>query len=73
MPARASVLLLLRCTAEVVGGCHGGQVWSFGGVSIIMDSATQLVRAQMEDRWAPVSLDGLLAEQRRRTAAKAAK
>lgn len=49
------------------------QVWGFGGVSIIMDSATQLVRAQMDDRWAPVSLGGLLAEQQRRAAAKAAK
>lgn len=44
------------------------QVWGFGKVSIIMDSSTQLVRAQMGERWAPVSLDGLLTEQKRRAA-----
>ena len=39
------------------------QVWGFGGVSIIMDNAKQLIRAQKKDRWVPMSLEDLLAEQ----------
>jgi len=42
------------------------QVWGFGTVSIIMDNAKQLIRAQKGDKWVPVSLDDLLTEHKAR-------
>jgi len=42
------------------------QVWGFGSVSIIMDNAKQLIRAQKGDKWVPVSLDDLLTEHKAR-------
>ena len=42
------------------------QVWGFGAVSIIMDNAKQLIRAQKGDKWVPVSLDDLLTEHKAR-------
>ena len=59
-----------RCSLCHPSAPSNAQVWGFGGVSITMDNSTQLVRAQIGDRWAPVSLDALLAEQRKRAAAK---
>lgn len=38
----------------------GLQVFSFGGVSCVLDSTGGVVRAQLGVRWAPVSLDTLL-------------
>lgn len=42
------------------------QVWGFGAVSIIMDNAKQLIRAQKGEKWVPVSLDDLLTEHKAR-------
>ena len=36
------------------------QVYSFAGVSIVLENNTSVVRAQLRDRWAPVSLETLL-------------
>jgi len=47
-------------------------VWGFGGVSIIMETKRQLIRAHVGDRWAPMSLEELLQEQRKRAAGCAA-
>uniref|UniRef100_A0A383VX19 G-patch domain-containing protein n=1 Tax=Tetradesmus obliquus TaxID=3088 RepID=A0A383VX19_TETOB len=46
------------------GRLHDGlQVYSFGGVSCVVDAAHSLVRAQLQGRgWAPVSLDKLRQE-----------
>jgi tuftelin-interacting protein 11 len=46
------------------GRLHDGlQVYSFGGVSCVVDAAHSLVRAQLKDRgWAPVSLEKLRQE-----------
>jgi tuftelin-interacting protein 11 len=50
-----------------VGRSHlGHQVFGFGGVSVVVDSAQNMVRAQLGERWVPMSLEGLLAEQRKR-------
>mmetsp|Transcript_33140 Transcript_33140/g.93819 ORF Transcript_33140/g.93819 Transcript_33140/m.93819 type:complete len:857 (+) Transcript_33140:229-2799(+) len=40
----------------------GHQVYSFGGVSVIVETAAGVLRAQVGDRWAPVSMQGLLQE-----------
>jgi len=43
------------------GRFHDGlQVYSFGGVSIVLENTQNVIRAQIRDRWAPVSLDTLL-------------
>ena len=39
---------------------EGLSVWSFGKVSITIDSAKQIIRAHTDGRWAPVSLNQLL-------------
>lgn len=36
------------------------QVYSFAGISIILENTSSMVRAQLRDRWAPVSLETLL-------------
>ena len=53
----------------------GLQVYSFGGVSCTLDNAASAVRAQLGGGagWAPVSLEALLAEHRRREAQRGAK
>ncbi len=49
------------------GRYHDGlQVYSFGGVSVVLDASSSVVRAQIRERWAPVSLDRLLQEARSR-------
>jgi len=45
-------------------GAH--QVYSFGGVSCVIEAAAGVLRAQISDRWTPVSMEGLLAEARKR-------
>ncbi len=40
----------------------GQPVYSFGGVSVLLDSVQGAIRAQIRDRWAPVSLERLLQE-----------
>jgi hypothetical protein len=42
------------------------QVYGFGGVSCVVDSAAGVVRAQLDGRWAPASLEALLAAARTR-------
>jgi tuftelin-interacting protein 11 len=44
----------------------GFRVYQFGRVSCVLDAAAGLVRAQVGGAWAPVSLEGLLAEHQRR-------
>lgn len=45
----------------------GAPVYAFGGVSVVLDNSSSMVRAQLKDgRWAPVSLDKLLQEARAR-------
>ena len=39
---------------------EGLRVWSFGTVSVTIDAPKQIVRAHVDGRWAPVSLDQLL-------------
>ena len=46
------------------------QVYSFGSVSVVVDSAGEMLRAKIGDRWAPVSLDTLLAAHKERARAK---
>ncbi|GAX75346.1 hypothetical protein CEUSTIGMA_g2790.t1 [Chlamydomonas eustigma] len=47
------------------GRFHDGlQVYSFGGVSVVLENNTSVVRAQLRDRWAPVSLETLLQQAR---------
>ena len=41
-------------------GPAGLRVWSFGAVSVTIDAAKQMLRAHVDGRWAPVSLDQLL-------------
>jgi len=41
-------------------------VYGFGGVSCVVDSAAGVVRAQLDGRWAPASLEALLAAARTR-------
>lgn len=48
---------------------NGLQVYGFGPVSIVLDNASGMIQAQLKDRWAPVALDDLVAEVRRRQAA----
>lgn len=38
------------------------QVYAFGPVSIIMDATQGIVRAHLQDKWVPVSLDQLVQE-----------
>ena len=49
---------------------EGLQVYSFGSVSIAVDVAGESLRAKIGDRWAPVSLDTLLAAHQERARAK---
>ena len=49
---------------------EGLQVYSFGSVSVVVDSAGEMLRAKIGDRWAPVSLDTLLAAHKERARAK---
>lgn len=42
------------------------QIYSFGGVSCVVDNAQNLVRAQLGERWQTVSLEELFDEQQRR-------
>ena len=42
------------------------QVYGFGGVSCVVDTVAGVVRAQLDGRWAPVSLEALLAAARLR-------
>ncbi len=47
------------------GRFHDGlQVYSFAGISCVLENSTSVVRAQLRDRWAPVSLDTLLQQSR---------
>ena len=39
---------------------EGLQVYAFGKVSVTIDAAKEMLRAQTDGRWAPVSLDQLL-------------
>ena len=41
-------------------GPAGLRVWSFGAISVTIDAAKQMLRARVDGRWAPVSLDQLL-------------
>jgi tuftelin-interacting protein 11 len=56
------------------GRFHDGlQVYSFGGVSCVLEAATSTVRAVLPgagDRWAPVSLERLAAEAAKRAAGR---
>lgn len=50
------------------GRFHEGlQVYSFGNVSVILEPGSAVIRAQIMDRWAPVSLERLLQEQQIRS------
>ena len=49
---------------------EGLQVYSFGGVSVAIDTAGESLRAKVGDRWAPVSLDTLLKAHEERARAK---
>ncbi|KAK9819736.1 hypothetical protein WJX72_001760 [[Myrmecia] bisecta] len=49
---------------------EGLQVYAFGTVSIVMDNAQNLIRAQLGDRWAAVALERLVEEHRTRSARK---
>ena len=49
---------------------EGLQVYSFGSVSVVVDSAGEMLRAKIGDRWAPASLDTLLAAHKERARAK---
>lgn len=40
----------------------GLPVWSFGGISVVMEGNQSMVRAHLRDRWVPVSLERLLQE-----------
>jgi tuftelin-interacting protein 11 len=43
------------------GRMHEGQpVYSFGGISCVLDIGHQLVHALIRERWTPVSLEGML-------------
>jgi len=42
------------------------QVYGFGGVSCVIDTVAGVVRAQLGGRWAPASLEALLAAARTR-------
>jgi tuftelin-interacting protein 11 len=44
----------------------GQPVFSFGSVSVLLDAVQGTIRAQIRDRWAPVSLERLLQEQQSR-------
>ena len=48
----------------------GLRVWSFGAVSVTIDAAKQIVRAHVDGRWAPVSLDQLLEMHEKKERAK---
>ena len=48
----------------------GLRVWSFGTVSVTIDAAKQIVRAHVDGRWAPVSLDQLLEMHEKKERAK---
>ncbi|GAB4821104.1 hypothetical protein N2152v2_008150 [Parachlorella kessleri] len=50
---------------------EGLQVYAFGTVSCVVDNAQNLVRAQLGDKWASVSLEQLHDEHQRRAQAKA--
>ncbi|KAK3280272.1 hypothetical protein CYMTET_11885 [Cymbomonas tetramitiformis] len=50
------------------GRTHEGlQVYGFGPVSVVLDNSKQVLLVQTGDRWAAMSLDGLLQEFRKRT------
>jgi len=50
---------------------HGGlRVWAFGDVSATIDQKAGAIRARVEGRWAPVSLDQLLEMHRAKARAK---
>ena len=49
---------------------EGLQVYAFGKVSVTVDTSRQMLRAQIGDRWAPVSLDQLLEQHKERLRAK---
>eukprot|EP00884_Botryococcus_braunii_P021802 jgi/Botrbrau1/8305/Bobra.0251s0031.1 len=54
-----------------VGRSHNGlQVYAFGLVSVVVDSASDIIKAQLGERWAPVSLQTLVDEHQRRAAAQ---
>ena len=42
------------------------QVYSFGGVSVVLDNTQNLIRALLPPRWVPVSLERLVEEARKR-------
>jgi hypothetical protein len=43
------------------GRFHDGlQVYMFGRISCVLDNTSSMIRAQLRDRWAPVSLETLL-------------
>jgi len=46
---------------------EGLPVYAFGAVSVALDSKASVVRAQLRERWAPVSLERLLEEHRARS------
>ena len=45
---------------------HCLQVYAFGAVSIIMGNASNSIRARLGDRWVPVTLEQLVAENAKR-------
>jgi hypothetical protein len=51
---------------------EGLQAYAFGSITVTIDSAKQMLLAQVEGRWAPVSLDALL-ERHKAKARKASK
>ena len=42
------------------------QVYGFGGVSVVIEVATSVLRAHVNDRWTPMSMESLLMEANRR-------
>jgi tuftelin-interacting protein 11 len=49
----------------------GQPVFLFGSVSVLLDAVQGAIRAQIRDRWAPVSLERLLQEHKSRAGAQA--
>ena len=45
-------------------------MYGFGAVSIVVDSTNMAISAQMGSRWVPISLQDLVAEHQKRTAAR---
>lgn len=65
--AEAHDLSFLPKPGRVVEGL---QVYAFGKVSVTVDNARQMLRAQVGERWAPVSMDQLLEHHKERLRAK---